>query len=63
MSEKNPPVPSFEPIDEELVQKISGGGCTADDINQLLASLKENYDNLVDFTSYVIERVITSTTN
>ena len=59
MSEKQVPVPTFEPIDEELVQKISGGGCSPEEISQLLEDLKSNYDALVDFTSYVIERVVT----
>jgi len=61
MSDKNPPVPTFEPIDEELVQKISGGGCTPEEIANLFDNLKSNYETLVDFTSYVIERVVTST--
>lgn len=62
MSNAIPSIPKFE-LDDELVQKISGGSCTASEVTQLLDQLKENYDTLVDFTSYVIERVITSTTN
>jgi len=62
MSEGKPAIPTFE-IDQELAEKVSGGGCTADEITQLFEQLKENYDTLVDFTSYVIERVVTSTTN
>jgi len=63
MSDKNIPVPNFEPIDPALVEKISGGGCTPEEISGLLTNLKDNYDSLVDFTSYVIERVVTSTSN
>lgn len=56
--------PTFTPIDEELVQRISGGDlCSPQEVADLLGRLKENYDTLVDFTSYVIERVITSSTN
>ena len=63
MSNSIPSVPKFE-LDDELVQKISGGAsCSASEVTQLLDQLKENYDTLVDFTSYVIERVITSSTN
>jgi hypothetical protein len=51
-------VPVFQPIDEELVQRISGGGCTAAEVDALFANLKENYETLIDFTSYVIERVV-----
>ena len=62
MSATKPPIPTFE-LDEELVQKISGGSCTASEIGELMENLKENYDALVDFTSYVIERVVNGTTN
>ncbi len=63
MSDK-PEVPTFTPISEELIAKISGGGvCTADDLTGLLNSLRDNYETLIDFTSYVIERVVTSSTN
>ena len=62
MSNRQVPVPTFEPIDEELVQKISGGSCTPAELSQLLGDLKSNYDALVDFTSYVIERVVTGAT-
>lgn len=58
MSESKVPVPVFQPIDEELVQRISGGGCTAAEVDALFANLKENYETLIDFTSYVIERVV-----
>jgi hypothetical protein len=62
MSQNAPAIPTFE-IDETLAQKVAGGSCTAEEYGKLIEELKENYDALVDFTSYVIERVITSTTN
>ena len=58
MSDTMPPVPNFQPITEEQLQKISGGECTATDITKLLENLRDNYDTLIDFTSYVIERVV-----
>lgn len=53
-----PPIPKG--LDPELVAKISGGGmdfCSPNDWHQLITDLRTNYDTLVDFTSYVIERV------
>ncbi len=40
---------------EEL--KAIAGGCTITELQDALARLRESYDQLVDFTSYVIERV------
>ena len=63
MSDRPVPVIPSGVLTDEQVQKISGGLdlCSAQEINELLGSLKESYDTLVDFTSYVIERVATST--
>jgi hypothetical protein len=50
-------------LTEDQVQKIGGGGlisCSPEDINGIIANLQENYDRLVDFTSYVIETVANS---
>ena len=59
MSEtKIPPIP--QGIDPELAEKIAGGAldvCDAGQLTALVDSMKQNYDTLVDFTSYVIERV------
>ena len=60
MSDTRPPIPKFEPLTEEQLQRISGGDCTLQDAMDALARLKESYDTVVDFTSYVIERVATS---
>ena len=47
---------------EEQLQKINGGfdGCSPEEWSRLIEGLQRNYDTLVDFTSYVIERVATS---
>lgn len=46
-------------LDAEAVDEIGGGlSCSPDDLTRLTGSLKESYENLVDFTSHVIERVI-----
>jgi hypothetical protein len=48
-------------IDTSLAEDTAGGGmCSGDDLVNLTASLKEAYENLVDFTSHVIERVSNS---
>ena len=45
-------------LTDEQVAKISGGDlCSAEEWNQIFANLQQNYETLVDFTSYVIERV------
>jgi len=58
MSETKPTLPTLQPITEEQLEKISGGDCTAADITKVLEGLRDNYDTLIDFTSYVIERVV-----
>lgn len=48
-----------QPLDDTTVHEIGGGlSCSPEDLTRLTASLKESYENLVDFTSHVIERVI-----
>lgn len=45
-------------LDAAQAADVAGGNlCSADDIVKITASLKEVYNNLVDFTSHVIERV------
>jgi hypothetical protein len=41
----------------EQLEKIGGGDCTLNDLTTFFQNLQQNYDTLVDFTSYVIERV------
>ena len=49
-------------IDLDQAQQAAGGGdgCSLNDIVPITQSLIQAYDNLVDFTSHVIERVATS---
>lgn len=53
------PVPKIPEgiLSDEQVAKISGGDCSVGDYILVLNDLKNTYDTLVDFTSYVIERV------
>jgi len=45
-------------LDTAQADDVAGGNlCSADEFKQLTASLKESYENLVDFTSHVIDRV------
>lgn len=56
MSDKPvPPLPAG--VSQEQWDKISGGDCTLNDISSFIDGLRQNYDTLVDFTSYVIEQV------
>jgi hypothetical protein len=45
-------------LTDEQIAKISGGDCDAADYQSIFDGLKQNYETLVDFTSYVMERVI-----
>lgn len=58
----NKPVPPLPEgvLSDELLQKIGGGECSVNDYLSALTSLKNTYETLVDFTSYVIERVAAS---
>lgn len=51
-----PPLPAG--VSQEDWDRISGGNCTAGEISTFLSELKQNYDTLVDFTSYVFENVL-----
>lgn len=46
-----------ELLTEEQLQAIAGGECTVEQLQIALEQLKKSYETLVDFTSYVIERV------
>lgn len=57
MTEKSvPPVPQGL-LTQEQIESISGGTCTPQEILGVLNQLKSGYETLIDFTSYVIERV------
>lgn len=53
---KIPPIAAAV-LTQEEIDTISGGGCTLTDVVNATSKLKTAYDDLVDFTSYVIERV------
>jgi hypothetical protein len=55
-SEK-PVTPTGTELDAAQVEAVAGGDCVANDYLIALAGLKEAYENLISFTSYVIERV------
>ena len=62
MSDKPmPPIPAGLNLTQEQIDAIAGGDCgVLTDLEIWTSQLKASYDNLVDFTSYVIERVVTS---
>jgi len=62
MSDTKPSFLELKQITDEQIDRIAGGSCSAEEITKLIDDLKQNYDTLVDFTSYVIERVVTGTT-
>lgn len=51
--------PGRTELDLTQVEQVGGGadGCTLRDLEAVTAALKQSYENLVDFTSHVIERV------
>jgi hypothetical protein len=56
MSDKPvPPLPAG--VSQDQWDKISGGSCTVSEITEFINQLQDNYNTLVDFTSYVIEQV------
>lgn len=63
MSETRPmpkiPQDIFTP---EQLEKINGGleVCSAEELQGIYSTLQQNYESLVGFTSYVIERVADS---
>ena len=59
---KMPPIPKGLELTQEQIDAISGGleVCTASFWSEITAELGRNYENLVDFTSYVMERVSNS---
>ena len=45
-------------LTQEQIERINGGGvCSAEEWQSIFEGLRQNYDTLVDFTSYVIEQV------
>jgi hypothetical protein len=46
-----------EALDAEQLNAIGGGACTVGELLKLSNELRSAYENLIEFTSYVIERV------
>jgi len=57
MSENKVPPIAATVLTQEQIDAINGGSCTVTELIGISAQLRNAYDNLVDFTSYVIERV------
>jgi len=55
-----PHLPKGVELSQEQIDAIAGGECSPDLMNSITAQLKQSYDDVVDFTSYVFERVSTS---
>ena len=45
-------------LSTDQLEKIGGGECTPSDMIQILGDLTQAYENLIDFSSHVIERVL-----
>ena len=58
MSNEPVKVPTGPNLTQEQLDAIAGGECTAQQLVTVTEELRTAYDNLVDFTSYVMERVI-----
>lgn len=43
--------------DDQLAEIAGGGECTATQIQDAINNAKQSYDTLVEFATYVIERV------
>jgi hypothetical protein len=44
-------------LSNEVAETIGGGDCTLSDVVKLSNELTKAYENLIEFSSYVIERV------
>lgn len=45
------------PLTAEEIATISGGSCTPQDLITISDQLKQTYENLIEFTTYMMERV------
>ena len=57
MTTKVPQLPQSH-ITQEQLDAIAGGGCTAEELQTIAQNLIQTYEDLIDFTSYMIERVV-----
>lgn len=46
-----------ELLTQEQLQAIAGGECTVQQLQDAVAQLQQSYETLIDFASYVMERV------
>ena len=46
-----------ELLTQEQLQAIAGGECTVEQLQLAFTQLRESYETLIDFASYVMERV------
>jgi hypothetical protein len=56
MAQNDKPTPGTQ-LDAAQADAVSGGVCTPEELRTFTEQLKQMYENLVDFTSHVIERV------
>ena len=52
-----PRIPKGLDLTPEQIEAISGGECTVQGLLGVTSQLKQSYEDVIDFTSYVIERV------
>jgi hypothetical protein len=57
MADDKPVIPTPTELSGEQAQAIGGGDCSLNDYITAVDNLKQSYERLIDFTSYVIERV------
>jgi hypothetical protein len=60
MSDNIPKIPAGLELTPEQIEAISGGDCSIAVWMGITGQLKQAYDDVVDFTSYVMERVSNS---
>lgn len=58
MSEEKVPAIPAGILSADQIEAVSGGACTPQQWIEIASQLKGGYESLVDFTSYVIERVV-----
>jgi hypothetical protein len=57
MTTREPHLPQSH-ITQEQLDAIAGGSCTAEQLQTIAENLIQTYEDLIDFTSYMIERVV-----
>jgi hypothetical protein len=57
MAQDDKTLSALTELSAEQVQAIGGGDCSLNDYITAVDNLKKAYEGLIEFTSYVIERV------